>query len=142
MAFTEEISTNYLVNGATGELEIQTWTTTLRDGKVLSREKFTEVLAPGTDVDKQSPTVQALATAAWTPDKVTAWDDQFVAQMAESRVMRETMLAEAEAKHADALERVTRADAAAAAAVVKERASVAKAAAQANAEQARKTNGN
>jgi hypothetical protein len=86
--FTEENTENHFVNSATGEIEIQISTVTLRDGQPFARSKHITVLPPGADLTGCSDATKAIATATWTPANVTAWTQDFVALQETQRAER------------------------------------------------------
>ena len=57
-----------------GELQIKTLNTIVKDGVVVSSNVHFEVFAPGTDLTGQPENVVAIATAAWTPEVIAAYE--------------------------------------------------------------------
>jgi 16S rRNA G1207 methylase RsmC len=92
--YTEEVVTNHFFNASTGEVEVQDVTITLREGVAIARTKHTTVIEPGADVSNYPATTQAMARAAWTPEHVQEWTEEFVALQARHRKQREREIAE------------------------------------------------
>lgn len=80
-----------------GEIEIVTTTTDLKDGEVVSRKKHTRVLAPGADLSGETPAVQAVARGIWTPAVVAPFTTEQQAAIAELAAKRTTLDADAAA---------------------------------------------
>ena len=63
-----------------GTLQVRSATRVLEDGEVLSSSFHRHVLAPGEDTSNEDAKVVAIATATWTADVVTAYNDMIAAQ--------------------------------------------------------------
>jgi hypothetical protein len=63
-----------------GTLQVRTATRVLEDGEVLSSSFHRHVLTPGSDTSSEDAKVVAIATATWTTDVVTAYNDMIAAQ--------------------------------------------------------------
>ena len=83
MALTKEIVVDKIEVLENGTLQVRTATRVLEDGEVLSSSFHRHVLAPGTDTANEDAKVVAIATATWTPEVVTAYNDMIAAQEAE-----------------------------------------------------------
>jgi hypothetical protein len=66
-----------------GTLQVRTATRVLEDGEVLSSSFHRHVLTPGSDTSNEDAKVVAIATATWTTDVITAYNDMIAAQEAE-----------------------------------------------------------
>ena len=62
-----------------GQLQIRQKTAVMEDSAELSSSYHRWVLSPGDDVSAQDPRVQAVATALWTADVVSAYQAQLAA---------------------------------------------------------------
>jgi hypothetical protein len=62
-----------------GTLQVRQVTRIMEDGKELSSSYHRWSFAPGSDVSGQPTNVQAIATAAWTPAVVAAYEAQVAA---------------------------------------------------------------
>jgi hypothetical protein len=58
-----------------GTLQVRTATRVLEDGEVLSSSFHRHTLAPGADTTNEDAKVVAIASATWTADVVTAYND-------------------------------------------------------------------
>jgi hypothetical protein len=65
-----------------GTIQVRTATRIDEDGVVLSSSFHRHVLTPGSDLSNEDPKVSAIATAVWTPEVVTAYNDMIAAQEA------------------------------------------------------------
>jgi len=83
MALTKEIITDKIEVLEMGQVQVRTATRVLEDGAVLSSSFHRHVLAPGDDLSGQDAKVSAIATATWTPEVVTAYEEMVAAQEAE-----------------------------------------------------------
>jgi len=63
-----------------GTIQVRTATRVLEDGVALSSSFHRHVLAPGDDLSGQDAKVSAIATATWTPEVVTAYEEMIAAQ--------------------------------------------------------------
>jgi hypothetical protein len=82
MALTKETVVDKIEVLENGTLQVRTATRVLEDGEVLSSSFHRHVLAPGDDTTNEDAKVVAIATATWTADVVTAYNDMIVAQEA------------------------------------------------------------
>jgi hypothetical protein len=69
-----------------GTLQVRSAIRVLEDGEVLSSSFHRHVLAPGADTSNEDAKVVAIATATWTTDVVTAYNDMVAAQEANTGV--------------------------------------------------------
>jgi hypothetical protein len=63
-----------------GQVQVRTAIRVLEDGEVLSSSFHRHVLTPGADISNEDAKVVAIATATWTADVVTAYNDMIAAQ--------------------------------------------------------------
>ena len=82
MALTKETVVDKIEVLENGTLQVRSATRVLEDGEVLSSSFHRHVLAPGEDTTNEDAKVVAIATATWTPDVVTAYNDMIAAQEA------------------------------------------------------------
>jgi len=82
MALTKETVVDKIEVLENGTLQVRSATRVLEDGEVLSSSFHRHVLAPGDDTTNEDAKVVAIATATWTPDVVTAYNDMIAAQEA------------------------------------------------------------
>jgi archaellum component FlaF (FlaF/FlaG flagellin family) len=82
MALTKETVTDKIEVLENGTLQVRSATRVLEDGEVLSSSFHRHVLAPGDDTTNEDAKVVAIATATWTADVVTAYNDVVAAQVA------------------------------------------------------------
>jgi len=80
MALTKETVTDKIEVLENGTLQVRTATRVLEDGEVLSQSFHRHTLAPGDDTSNEDAKVVAIATATWTADVVTAYNDMIAAQ--------------------------------------------------------------
>ena len=80
MALTKEIIVDKIEVLEKGQVQVRTATRVLEDGVALSSSFHRHVLAPGDDLSGQDAKVSAIATATWTPEVVTAWEEMIAAQ--------------------------------------------------------------
>jgi len=80
MALTKEIIVDKIEVLEKGQVQVRTATRVLEDGVALSSSFHRHVLAPGDDLTEQDPKVSAIATATWTPEVVTAYEEMIAAQ--------------------------------------------------------------
>ena len=83
MALTKEIIVDKIEVLEMGQVQVRTATRVLEDGVALSSSFHRHVLAPGDDLSGQDAKVSAIATATWTPEVVTAYEEMIAAQEAE-----------------------------------------------------------
>ena len=83
MALTKETIVDKIEVLEKGQVQVRTATRVLEDGAVLSSSFHRHVLAPGDDLTEQDAKVSAIATATWTPEVVTAYEEMIAAQEAE-----------------------------------------------------------
>jgi len=65
-----------------GTLQVRQVTRIMEDGKELSSSYHRWSFAPGSDVSEMPANVQAIATAAWTPAVIAAYEAQLAANLA------------------------------------------------------------
>lgn len=82
MALTKETVTDKIEVLENGTLQVRSATRVLEDGEVLSSSFHRHVLNPGADTTNEDAKVVAIATATWTADVVTAYNDMIAAQEA------------------------------------------------------------
>ena len=80
MALTKEIIVDKIEVLEMGQVQVRTATRVLEDGTQLSQSFHRHVLAPGDDLTEQDAKVSAIATATWTPEVVTAYEEMVAAQ--------------------------------------------------------------
>jgi hypothetical protein len=83
MALTKEIIVDKIEVLEKGQVQVRTATRVLEDGTQLSSSYHRHVLAPGDDLSGQDAKVSAIATATWTPEVVTAYEEMIAAKEAE-----------------------------------------------------------
>ena len=80
MALTKETIVDRIEVLELGQVQVRTATRVLEDGTQLSSSFHRHVLAPGDDLSQQDAKVSAIATATWTPEVVTAYEEMIAAQ--------------------------------------------------------------
>ena len=80
MALTKETIVDKIEVLEMGQVQVRTATRVLEDGVALSSSFHRHVLAPGDDLTEQDAKVSAIATATWTPEVVTAYEEMIAAQ--------------------------------------------------------------
>ena len=80
MALTKETIVDKIEVLEMGQVQVRTATRVLEDGVALSSSFHRHVLAPGDDLTEQDAKVSAIATATWTPEVVTAYEEMVAAQ--------------------------------------------------------------
>jgi len=80
MALTKETVVDKIEVLENGTLQVRTATRVLEDGEVLSSSFHRHTLAPDSDTSNEDAKVVAIATATWTADVVTAYNDMIAAQ--------------------------------------------------------------
>ncbi len=80
MALTKETIVDKIEVLEMGQVQVRTATKVLEDGAVLSSSFHRHVLAPGDDLSEQDARVSAIATATWTAEVVTAYEEMIAAQ--------------------------------------------------------------
>ncbi len=80
MALTKETIVDKIEVLEMGEVQVRTATRVLEDGVALSSSFHRHVLVPGDDLSEQDAKVSAIATATWTPEVVTAYEEMIAAQ--------------------------------------------------------------
>ena len=80
MALTKETIVDRIEVLEMGQVQVRTATRVLEDGAVLSSSFHRHVLVPGDDLSEQDARVSAIATATWTPEVVTAYEEMIAAQ--------------------------------------------------------------
>jgi hypothetical protein len=80
MALTKETIVDKIEVLEMGQVQVRTATRVLEDGTQLSSSFHRHVLAPGDDLSGQDAKVSAIATATWTPEVVTAYEEMVAAQ--------------------------------------------------------------
>ena len=80
MALTKETVVDKIEVLELGQVQVRTATRVLEDGVALSSSFHRHVLAPGDDLSEQDARVSAIATATWTPEVVTAYEEMIAAQ--------------------------------------------------------------
>jgi len=80
MALTKEIIVDKIEVLEMGQVQVRTATRVLEDGTQLSSSFHRHTLAPGDDLSGQDAKVSAIATATWTPEVVTAYEEMVAAQ--------------------------------------------------------------
>ena len=80
MALTKETIVDKIEVLEMGQVQVRTATRVLEDGVALSSSFHRHVLAPADDLSEQDAKVSAIATATWTPEVVTAYEEMIAAQ--------------------------------------------------------------
>ncbi len=80
MALTKETIVDKIEVLEMGQVQVRTATRVLEDGVALSSSFHRHVLAPGDDLSEQDARVSAIATATWTAEVVTAYEEMIAAQ--------------------------------------------------------------
>ena len=80
MALTKQTVTDKIEVLENGTLQVRSATRVLEDGEVLSSSFHRHVLAPGEDTSNEDAKVVSIATATWTTEVVTAYNDMLAAQ--------------------------------------------------------------
>jgi hypothetical protein len=80
MALTKETVVDKIEVLENGTLQVRSATRVLEDGEVLSSSFNRHVLAPGADTSNEDAKVVAIATATWTADVVTTYNDMLASQ--------------------------------------------------------------
>ena len=80
MALTKETVVHKIEVLENGTLQVRSAIRVSEDGEVLSSSFHRHVLAPGDDTTNEDAKVVAIATATWTADVVTAYNDMIAAQ--------------------------------------------------------------
>ena len=80
MSLTKETIVDKVEVLEMGQVQVRTATRVLEDGVALSSSFHRHVLAPGDDLSGQDAKVSAIATATWTPEVVTAYEEMIAAQ--------------------------------------------------------------
>ena len=75
MALTKQTVTDKIEVLENGTLQVRSATRVLEDGEVLSSSFHRHVLAPGEDTSNEDAKVVSIATATWTTEVVTAYND-------------------------------------------------------------------
>ena len=79
MALTKEQVIDKIEVVENGTLQVRQVTRIMEDGQQLSSSYHRWSFAPGSDVTDQPANVQAIATAAWTPAVIAAYQAQLAA---------------------------------------------------------------
>ncbi len=79
MALTKETIVDKIEVLEKGQVQVRTATRVLEDGVALSSSFHRHVLAPGDDLSGQDAKVSAIATATWTSEVVTAYEEMIAA---------------------------------------------------------------
>ena len=87
MALTKETVVDKIEVLELGQVQVRTATRIVEDGTVLSQSFHRHVLFPDDDLSGQDAKVSAIATATWTPEVVTAWEEK-LAQQEKDRAAR------------------------------------------------------
>jgi len=75
MALTKETVVDKIEVLEMGQVQVRTATRVLEDGVALSSSFHRHVLAPGDDLSGQDARVSAIATATWTDEVITAYQE-------------------------------------------------------------------
>jgi hypothetical protein len=65
-----------------GALQVREATRIMKDGEEIAKTYHRWSFAPGSDVSGQPANVQAIAAAAWTPEVISAYEEQLAQQIA------------------------------------------------------------
>ena len=80
MALTKEVAIDKIEVLENGTLQVRQVTRVMEDGKELSSSYHRWAYAPGADVSAQPTNVQAIASTAWTPEVIAAYQAQVASQ--------------------------------------------------------------
>ena len=80
MALTKQTVVDKIEVLENGTIQVRSAIRVLEDGELLSQSFSRNVLAPGADTTNEDAKVVAIATATWTADVVTAYNDMIAAQ--------------------------------------------------------------
>jgi hypothetical protein len=81
MALTKETAVDKIEVLENGTLQVRTATRVLEDGEVLSSSFHRHVLTPGADTTNEDAKVVAIATATWTVDVVSTYNESIVKEV-------------------------------------------------------------
>ena len=81
MALTKETVVDKIEVLENGTLQVRTATRVLEDGEVLSSSFHRHVLTPGADTTNEDAKVVAIATATWTVDVVSTYNESIVKEV-------------------------------------------------------------
>jgi hypothetical protein len=76
MALTKEVAIDKIEVVENGTLQVRQVTRVMEDGKELSSSYHRWSFPPNSDVSAQPANVQAIASAAWTPEVIAAYQAQ------------------------------------------------------------------
>jgi hypothetical protein len=65
-----------------GSLQVREATKIMKDGEEIAKTYHRWSFAPGSDVSEMPANVQAIAAAAWTPEVISAYEEQLAQQIA------------------------------------------------------------
>lgn len=82
MALTENKVVDKIEIVGNGILQVREATTIMRDGEEIAKTYHRDSFAPGDDISAMPANVQAIATAAWTPEVIAAYQAQMAEQQA------------------------------------------------------------
>jgi hypothetical protein len=71
-----------------GTLQVREATRIMKDGEEIAKTYHRWLFTPGQDVSSMPTNVQAIAAAAWTPEVISAYEEQ-LAQQAAARLAQE-----------------------------------------------------
>ena len=81
MALTKETVVDKIEVLENGTLQVRSATRVLEDGEVLSSSFHRHVLTPGADTTNEDAKVVAIATATWTVDVVSTYNESIVKEV-------------------------------------------------------------
>jgi hypothetical protein len=99
MVLTKETAVDQITVTEKGIVLVRETTTIKEDGVELSKKYHRTSFTPNQDVSGQPDNVQAICAAAWTPELVSAWNDE-QARIAAEQEVRRVAAEEAEAAQA------------------------------------------
>lgn len=76
MALTKEVVIDKVEVLENGVIQLREVTRIIEDGVQLSSSYHRSVLNPGSDISHQPSNVQAIVSAAWTPEIIAAYEAQ------------------------------------------------------------------
>jgi hypothetical protein len=76
MALTKEIAVDQITVTENGIVLVREVTRIMEDGNELSKQYHRTSFVPADDVSGQPQNVQAIASAAWTPEVIAAYQSQ------------------------------------------------------------------
>lgn len=76
MTLTKEVTIDQITVTENGVVLVREVTRIMEDDIEISKQYHRTTLVPGSDVTSQPTNVQAICTAVWTPEVITAYQEQ------------------------------------------------------------------